>query len=169
MRGDGPYLDLSTEQIRFRLRKTFNPNPSVNFYRRNTFPPSQIFVSRFIARKLGCYVIEAKKTSPSRRADRSRIASTNLIEIRVNLVPSKKRPSVLRVRANHHRRWHTSRMTRATPVDNLEIRAKSSQSPFPRGRNHVYAWFAINIPRENWERETSILSSSDKWIQTLKM
>lgn len=89
MRGDGPYLDLSTEQIRFRLRKTFNPNPSVNFYRRNTFPPSQIFVSRFIARKLGCYVIEAKKTSPSRRADRSRIASTNLIEIRVNLVPSK--------------------------------------------------------------------------------
>lgn len=156
MRGDGPYLDLSTEQIRFRLRKTSNPNPSVNFYRRNTSlppPPSQIFVSRFIARKLGCYVIEAKKTSPSRRADRSRIASTNLIEIRVNLVPSKNgRPfyacEQITTADDTRAEWHEQhRWTKSRNSGKVQPKSVSTW------KKYVYAWFAINIPRENWDRD----------------
>lgn len=137
MRGDGSYLDLSTEQIRFRLRKISNPNPPVNFHPRNLYitlihyksisrvPPSQIFVSRFIAGSLAVTSSRRKKTSPSRRADRSRIASTNLIEIRVNLVPSKNgRPfyACEQITTDDTRADDTS-----NTMDNLEIRAKSSQ------------------------------------------
>lgn len=137
MRGDGSYLDLSTEQIRFRLRKISNPNPPVNFHPRNLYitlihyksisrvPSVANFRFEIYRGKLGCYVIEAKKTSPSRRADRSRIASTNLIEIRVNLVPSKNgRPfyACEQITTDDTRADDTS-----NTMDNLEIRAKSSQ------------------------------------------
>lgn len=88
-------------------------------------PPVANFRFEIYREKLACYVIEAKKTSPSRRADRSRIASTNLIEIRVNLVPSKNgRPfyACEQITTDDTRADDTN-----NTMDNLEIRPKSSQ------------------------------------------
>lgn len=159
MRGDGPYLDLSTEQIRFRLRKTSNPNPSVNFYRRNTsLPPPPSPRRKFSFRDLSresLVVTSSRRKKHLHRGEPTDHVSHRLILSRFELILFRPKTAVRFTRASKSPppMTHAPNDTSNTGGQNLEIRAKSSQSPFPRGRNYVYAWFAINIPRENWDRD----------------
>lgn len=146
MRGDGPYLDLSTEQIRFRLRKTFNPNPVVNFHPRNTLPrppPSQIFVSRFIARSF--VVTSLRRKKHLHRGEPTDHVSHRLILSRFELILFRPKTAVRFTRASKSppSMTHAS-MTRAT---------RWTISKFGQSPANVSTWkkyiYAINIPREN--------------------
>lgn len=165
MRGDESYLDLSTEQIRFRLRKISNPNPPVNFHPRNLYitlihyksisrvPPSQIFVSRFIAGSLA--VTSSRRKKHLHRGEPTDHVSRRLILSRFELILFRPKTAVRFTRASKSPPMTHAPMTRATRWTIL----KFGQSPanVSTRKKYIHAQFAVNIPRENWERHLSAL------------